>query len=141
MTLQHLAIVDDDPIFRDMMADVLEAAGYATYGGPWHADFAALIRSRPPALVVLDIHAASAPDWQFVRHLGSDPASDALPVLICCEDAKLTQRAMLALLSHGGLVHASSFEPDEVALKIKQLLSVTAARTHVASLMRSVGER
>jgi DNA-binding response OmpR family regulator len=138
MALQRIAIADDDPHVRDMLAESLEEAGYATFGGPWQRDFCATLGRRPPHLLVLSIH-ATLPDWSFVDALGAAPETAALPVLICCDDQRQTQRAMVALLQHGGLVHASSYDPDEVASKSKQLIAVTAARTHVASLVRSVG--
>jgi CheY-like chemotaxis protein len=52
----HILVIEDDPIMREVMGEWLEAAGYSIASAKDGSAGLAAVRSTAPALVVTDIH-------------------------------------------------------------------------------------
>lgn len=133
MTSSLIALIDDDQEFRTTMARALEEEGFALITAPWHHDTFKSLSSAQPQLILLNIYDGAAADWPLAEELQTDPVTHRTPILVCCADLKQTQRAMVALLRHLGLVQGSSYNA-------KQLLDFTAAPWDSTTRARSVGE-
>lgn len=75
-------MIDDDPIFIKIAADLLELDGYVVT--PFHHPKTALknIGNDPPDLIVLDVRLPEMNGFDVCRALKSDPKTNGIPILI-----------------------------------------------------------
>jgi DNA-binding response OmpR family regulator len=120
----EILFADDDAAMREMVGEVLRAAGFTVRLVTNGAHALEEIRSAPPALVLLDYHMGH-PDGLAVCHeLKVDPRLEHIPVLI--------------LTGQGGLEHrirgfeagaddylAKPFDARELLARIRALLRLT----------------
>ena len=92
--MRRIAVVDDDTMFLDMMAAVLEEGGWDTeVYREGDAAFSALKRTQPD-LIILDIRMETPETgWTILELLRLDPATVSIPVIVC-------SAAILDLRSH-----------------------------------------
>lgn len=82
-----IAVVDDDDAFVGLMREVLTDEGYRVVAGTVAGDAPALIAREQPALAILDLRMDDAASGlTILRALRDEPATAALPVLICSAD-------------------------------------------------------
>ncbi|HEU5018597.1 MAG TPA: chemotaxis protein CheW, partial [Pseudolabrys sp.] len=79
---RSVLLVDDSPFFRNMLAPVLQAAGYAVspVGSAGEA-LALLQQGREFDIVITDIEMPEMDGFAFAEALRADPATAALPVI------------------------------------------------------------
>ncbi|MDP9315869.1 MAG: response regulator [Chloroflexota bacterium] len=78
-----ILVVDDDPVARAMLVDVLEDAGYMVQGAPDGEVALAMLRAAPTrfGLVLLDLMMPLVDGWLFRRMQLADPHIAAIPVV------------------------------------------------------------
>ena len=87
MTMKHIAIVNDDITFIDLVAELLQDRGWKTTGlHEGNLAFEA-IKKEQPDLVILDIR-MEQPDtgWRVLNLLMLDPETRPIPVIMCSAD-------------------------------------------------------
>ena len=89
MPIKKILVVDDSPTERYFLSELLTRHGYAvsvaeSAGGK--------IRSAPPDLILMDVVMPGQNGFQFTRELARDPATQAIPVIICTSKSQQTDR-------------------------------------------------
>ncbi|HTJ61754.1 MAG TPA: response regulator [Candidatus Saccharimonadales bacterium] len=81
MTKKRIVLIEDDDDTRDAMVAALEAEGYLVQAS---ADAFGDIRHARADLVILDLFLhGEAAGWQQLDVLTLDPATRAIPVIVC----------------------------------------------------------
>src|SRR6476620_2390609 len=78
---RRLLVVDDNPATRYATGRVLRAAGFEISEAATGAEALDAVRSRPPALVVLDINLPDINGFDVCRAIRAIPGAEALPVV------------------------------------------------------------
>ena len=81
-TRPHVLIVDDDPVLREFMAQVLMAEGFDTDLARNGRDALDKARDNPPRVIVLDMMMPVMDGWMFRAHQRYCVALAAIPVVI-----------------------------------------------------------
>jgi DNA-binding NtrC family response regulator len=83
-TMTRIAVVNDDTVFLDMMAAVLDERGWETeVYRETHNAFAAL-KANPPDLIILDIRMESPESgWTLLEVLTLDREMRQIPTIVC----------------------------------------------------------
>ena len=80
---RRVLVIDDDPLIRDTMSEILEESGYrvdtAAHGGE---ALSALQRDPKPDAIILDLMMPVMDGWQFLEAKARDRAICEVPVLI-----------------------------------------------------------
>ncbi len=92
MVEDQILIVDDSLTVRMDLAAALEAAGLRAHGCGDLASARQALRTRPPALVILDVLLPDGSGIDLLRELRSDPATSALPVLLLSTESEVRDR-------------------------------------------------
>ena len=83
MSERRVLVVDDDPLIRDTMSEILEESGYlvstAAHGGE---ALHVLKREPKPDAIILDLMMPIMDGWQFLDAKARDAAISHVPVLI-----------------------------------------------------------
>ena len=84
MSMPAAFVIDDNADVRLLLRLVLEPAGFTVTeadGGP--AALAGLAAGDLPDVVLLDVQMPDIDGWETLRAIRADPATAALPVLLC----------------------------------------------------------
>ena len=92
MSRYSILVVDDSPTDRHFLSELLLTHGYqvtAVYNGE-----AALaqIKKNPPHLVIMDVVMPGQNGFQATREISRNPATQALPIIICSSKNQETDR-------------------------------------------------
>lgn len=89
-----ILVVDDDPNFRCIMADVLGAEGCRVAQAGNGREALEVLRSITPDLVLLDLSMPVMDGWELVEILRRDPRFDDIPVAVLSShlDSELSSR-------------------------------------------------
>jgi two-component system phosphate regulon response regulator PhoB len=100
MPPRRVLIVDDDPAFCDLLSTAIEDEGLAAASCHTTADaWAAIQQERPDVLVLDDWLEQAGAGVAFLEALRAEPATAAIPVVLCSADPRLRyQAATLARL-------------------------------------------
>jgi two-component system, cell cycle response regulator DivK len=90
MPMKCIIVVEDEPLIMDLIAILLERAGYEVVRAATAEEALPLAESRPPDLVLMDIALPGIDGLAATRILKSSPATRGVPVVA------LTAQAMRA---------------------------------------------
>ena len=101
--MAHVLIVDDDPMFRNVVRVALESAGYRT-SEAWD-DLVAwdIARRDPPDMVLLDVAMPGAGGVGLLNRMRRDPALASTPVIVV---SALCQMSYLKALDGMGVAES-----------------------------------
>ncbi len=101
---RRVLVVDDDPIIRDMVVDILDFEGYATETARNGRDALAILQGKENYLVLLDLMMPVMGGHEFCQRLNAMP--------------QLRQRHIIVLMSAmDKLEEAESIYPDAIMPK------------------------
>jgi CheY-like chemotaxis protein len=124
MAAPLIAVVEDDDVILGMIADCLEGEGYRTIPYRQGAGAYEFIEHSCPDAVILDIRMehprAGMAVLQRLRH---DPATAAIPILVCTADVSFTQEWARTLGEHGCAVLIKPFLIDDLLAALARLIS------------------
>lgn len=123
----HVVVVNDNPEFLDLMADVLHDERYPTTVIDGDRDDAVdLIRAAVPQVLIIDLRLGKDElhGWKVLREVRTDHALSELPTLICTGDAQ----ALTALQEEIGTMRRVAtimkpFSIEELIAKLEELLA------------------
>ena len=129
---RRIAVIDDDAVFVELMHDLLgNGEGYdvvSTSHWPNGLDF---IKATCPDLVILDLMMGrEQTGWAVLDLLRSDPATAAIPVILCSAATPALRQCSLGGSRHAVETVAKPFDVDDLLGVIQRLLahnSTTAA--------------
>lgn len=124
MVTPRIAVIDHDPIFLNLMHELLADEGYEAIC--WHADedtFARLQEAQP-VLVILDIvvHQRDAV-WALMERLHDDPTTARIPVIVCTADVSYVREKAADFLEYGYAVVEKPFMLENLLAQIHRLLA------------------
>ena len=119
MSLKIL-IVDDSPTERFFMSDLLGKRGYTVITAADGAEAVDKARAERPSLVVMDVVMPGQSGFQVTRALSRDPATAAIPVILCTSKSNETDR--IWGLRQGAREYLTKpVKADELLAKIAEL--------------------
>ena len=86
-------IVEDHPLNRELVVDLLEAAGYTILQAEDGRGLLARVRAEQPALILLDLQLPGVDGFALARELTTDPATRQIPVLAMSAYARPEEQA------------------------------------------------
>ncbi len=75
-------VIEDDDSLRLMMCEMLELAGFETYGCRDGCEGLDAARRLRPSVLTLDLHMPGMDGLEVLERLGSEDATAALPVVV-----------------------------------------------------------
>ena len=69
MVSQHILVVDDDPVIRETVADILDFEGYSIETATNGREALQAIERAQPSLVLLDMRMPVLDGWGFAREV------------------------------------------------------------------------
>jgi DNA-binding response OmpR family regulator len=84
--VRYILVVDDDPAICDVLQMMLEDEGWVVETARRGSDAARTIRSRPPVLLILDLHLGSGDERDLIFDALAG-AARPVPVLVVSGDA------------------------------------------------------
>lgn len=127
-------IVDDDALLRDMIAQVLDSAGFDTVTAANAHEAIALTRSANPDAVVIDIDLGIGPDGlQLAEAISRESPGTAMVFLTNLPSARFSSRPSATVLESVAYLRKSRLATsDELVVALNAVLSerVTAEQRH-----------
>jgi CheY-like chemotaxis protein len=138
-----LVVVDENPEVLQLMARLLTGAGYQVVRCADLRQATTVVQSERPAGVILELRRRyERLGWALVQELRDDPATRAIPVLVCSADTGLLQRRAPMLQQLGVATLTKPFAlPDLVSRLTALLAPASPAREDGADLDRPPPER
>ena len=121
----RIAVIDDDAVFVDLMQDLLaNGEGYDVVSAPnWFQSFE-FVKQVQPDLIILDLMLGrDQTGWGVLELLREDPATAAIPVILCSAAAPALRQLGGADQLHGRVVAvAKPFDVDDMIEVVERLL-------------------
>jgi two-component system response regulator BaeR len=118
LAASHILIVEDEPKLVALLTDYLRAASFATEATANGSDVVAIVKARPPALIILDLTLPGRDGIAICRDIRS--FSD-VPIIIVT--ARIDERDRLIGLGQGADDYVCKpFSPREVVARCEAIL-------------------
>jgi CheY-like chemotaxis protein len=76
-----ILVVEDHPLNRELVVDILEAAGYTMLQAEDGIGLLERVKARRPDLIILDLQLPVVDGLSLARQLKADPATQSIPIL------------------------------------------------------------
>jgi DNA-binding response OmpR family regulator len=111
----RVAVVDDDPIFLDLLAWTFGERGWDTIGFSREQGTFAQLAAAQPDLIILDLHIGPGRSgWDILALLEGDPRTFQIPVIICSAASKEMRDRQEWLEQRGIYALPKPFEIDDL---------------------------
>ena len=123
MAAPLIAVVNDDTAFLDLMTELLGEEGYETVICKESRDVHKLVRTKQPALVILDIRMEHPETgWSILEMLQLDRATTRIPVIVCSADAQFLRSKEEHLRQRGYDTLEKPFNLEDLLQKVEAAL-------------------
>jgi two-component system, OmpR family, response regulator len=130
-TFRPILVVDDDALFRELVATILRRAGYRTREAASGEEALELAARERPEVVVLDIHLPGISGHEVCLKLGG--LGERPPVLFVSGERIEAHDRVAGLLVGGDDYLVKPFAPDELLARVHALIR-RARETHRPAL-------
>lgn len=120
--VKSVLIVDDDPMFREVVRMRLSAAGYQTFAAAGAEAAWDLVKQHRPDVVLLDLVMPEADGVSFLRRLRADPALAPTPVIVISGLSFMTLTRAAEQLGIQSQLIKSRFSLGELVQRITSLI-------------------
>jgi DNA-binding response OmpR family regulator len=79
---RHILVVDDEPVIRETLGELLEIDGYLVETAQNGLDALRRLRQRRPDVLVLDLMLPVLDGWDVLRACRADPMLTDLPIIV-----------------------------------------------------------
>jgi CheY-like chemotaxis protein len=124
MTRPHIALINDDTTFLDLMQDLLEAdEGYkVSIRKEWDGAYEFVKRTRPD-LVIQDITIGGQErGWTILNLLTLDPETRPIPIIVCSAAIQSLHEHQPLLDKYGITALPKPFDLDELLGTIERVI-------------------
>jgi CheY-like chemotaxis protein len=118
--VSHVMVVDDDPMLREIIGEVLEDAGYVVEAAADGAEALEKVRDHPPAALLLDLMMPVMSGWQFMEACRAESLCPDVPVLIMSAGHRA---AVAEYLGARGFL-AKPFDIERLLAEVERLVDV-----------------
>lgn len=119
----HILVIDDEPVLRDLICDLLAEEGYQVSGSSTIFDDIDLVRRLDPHLILLDIVLGGrVTGMAFLEELKADPRTKNIPIAVCTAATHLTAEIEARLTEWDCLIINKPFDLDELLREINRCL-------------------
>ncbi len=87
-----ILVVEDHPLNRELVVDILEAAGYTMLQAEDGIGLLEQVKAERPDLIILDLQLPAVDGLTLARQLKADPATQGIPVLVTTAYAQVGNR-------------------------------------------------
>jgi CheY-like chemotaxis protein len=102
MAIRHIAVVNDQPEFLELMRDFLEMEGYDVLTIAKHQGAFEQIKRSKPDMVICDlVFNNEVAGWALIDMLYFDPQTRAVPLVVCSAAVHQIREAQASLSSKG----------------------------------------
>src|SRR3982751_2965769 len=99
---KRVTVVNDHPEFLALLADFLGDEGYEVLTIPKHQGAFEQIKNSKPNIIICDLMFDNMPaGWALLDMLYLDPATRAIPVILCSAATRQIQETMPSLAGKG----------------------------------------
>lgn len=119
-TTPLVLVVDDSPVIRLLIADMLTAAGYAVEVAEDGLDALAKMRRARPDAVLTDLNMPRLDGFGLIEAVRRDPVLADLPILVITSEENPAKRAR-AMAAGAGSWIIKPFEPAELVEALWEL--------------------
>jgi two-component system chemotaxis response regulator CheY len=112
-------VVDDDDTIRNLIAEVLDTAGFQVESATNGETALVIARSTRPDVIVLDLMMPIVDGWTFLQHMRKDAAVGKTPVIITSASHALSE-SVAALDVQAYL--AKPFDLDALVCLVERLV-------------------
>jgi len=81
VTLARILIIDDEPLFLDILTMTISGAGHDVETASGGADGVDQALASPPDLVITDLSMPEVTGWDVIRRLKSEEATGGVPIM------------------------------------------------------------
>ena len=92
MPIKTILVVDDSPTERYFLTDLLRKNGFDVVSADTGEDGVAKAKLEKPDLILMDVVMPGLNGFQATRMLSRDPATQAIPVIMCTTKNQDTDR-------------------------------------------------
>lgn len=92
MPIQRILVVDDSPVERHLLTEILTAEGYAVSVAVDGAQGIEAARRDRPDLIVMDVVMPGINGFQATRTINRDEATRHIPVILCTTKSEETDK-------------------------------------------------
>ena len=131
----RILVVDDNPLNRGALSDLLEAMGYGVDAAENGDAALARVRSVPPDLILLDIMMPGMNGYEVCRRLKADPRSRNIPVVFVTALSE-TEDKVAAIEAGGDDFLTKPFHRPILLARIRSLLRLKRAGDELESSYR-----
>jgi signal transduction histidine kinase/ActR/RegA family two-component response regulator len=132
-----IIVIEDEPDARELAARALTRAGFAVLGVGGGEAGLALVRSKTPALVLLDIFLPDRSGWRVLQSLKHDPKTQDIPVVVLSVNEDRAHALALGAAEH--LVKPA--DRDQLAATVMRLARRRAETGVAATSATSIAQR
>jgi CheY-like chemotaxis protein len=127
--VKSVLIVDDDPMFREVVRMRLSAAGYQTFAAAGAETGWEMAKAHRPDVILLDLVMPEVDGVSFLRRLRSDPVLASTPVVVVSGLSYMALTKAAEQLGVQSQLIKSRFTLGELVQKVTSLLPDRAAVT------------
>jgi two-component system phosphate regulon response regulator PhoB len=139
MTMRIL-VVDDEPDLVELVRFNLKEAGYEIDSARSGREALALLRRRPPDLLILDLMLPDVSGTEICRQVRSDPRLAGVPVLMLTAKSEEVDRIVGFELGADDYV-TKPFSPRELVLRVRALLRRASGEGEGAEVLQQSAVR
>lgn len=93
MTTEKILIVEDNPINRELLRDLLRARGYKVWEAATGPEALRLVKASPPDLVVMDLQLPGIDGLAVTRAIKAEATTRHVPVVALTAHARKSDEA------------------------------------------------
>ncbi len=116
--IYSILLVEDEVSMRELLRRALESAGYIVTDTHDGARVMELALGLLPNLVILDVNLPHVGGWSLLQQLKHDPATQAIPVIVCTASSERTRAMQLGAAAF----IAKPVAPDAVLVSVREIL-------------------
>jgi CheY-like chemotaxis protein len=121
---QHILAINNDPAVLALFRDLLQEAGYLVSLHAYVDHDLTQIKALKPDLIVLDYMWAHEDDsWSLLQMLRMDPATTAIPIILCTGAVREVEALEEHLMAMGVTVVLKPFNIDQLVDAIRTRLT------------------
>ena len=90
-------IVEDNPLNMKLFKEILELHGYVTVAAADGGSALALVRTKRPDVILMDIQLPNMSGFEVIRHLKQDPNLQSIPVVAVTAHAMVGDESTVRL--------------------------------------------